>query len=147
MSAAKLWDLIKRGTAVSPSCITATGTYVMNAAAGAAASGIDTQGYDEALVLLNVGDVVSGATLDVTVLENSSDTSSGASAISGATFTQVDSNTDARMGSIVVKKTQRYIFPQVVKAGTAVSSVLGIETLLYKGRAPTATHTAGDFDI
>ena len=89
----------------------ATGTHY-NGSADASGLGIDTKGFDDALIILHSGTNQAGGTLDVTVVAQATDTTASlASAISGAVFTQITTANDnaVYVGSLKVKDVARYI--------------------------------------
>lgn len=100
-------------------------------------TGVDTQGYRDAMVVLEVG-TVSGTspTLDVKLQE--SDDNSTFTDISGATFTQVTASNSSqvkRLAELNVTR-KRYVRAVATIAGTTPSFDFATEILLgesYKG--------------
>jgi len=94
-------------------------------------AGIDTLGFDEALVIVNSGANGAGGTVDIKVQE--SDDNSTFSDISGAAFTQITEANDNTIyvARINLEKRKRYI-RAVAVVGTAACD-LGVVVLL--GRA------------
>ena len=92
-------------------------------------TGIDTRGYHQALVVLNVGTVTTS--LDVKVQQSSDDGSSDAYAdISGAAFTQVTTANDVAVyvARVNLDATERYI--RVVGTGVGASQSYGVDVVL-----------------
>lgn len=92
-------------------------------------TGIDTRGYHQALVVLNVGTVTTS--LDVKVQQSSDDGSSDAYAdISGAAFTQVTTANDVTVyvARVNLDATERYI--RVVGTGVGTSQSYGVDVVL-----------------
>ena len=92
-------------------------------------TGIDTRGYHQALVVLNVGTVTTS--LDVKVQQSSDDGSSDAYAdISGAAFTQVTTANDVTVyvARVNLDATERYI--RVVGTGVGASQSYGVDVVL-----------------
>lgn len=102
-------------------------------------TGIDTRGYHQALVILNVGTVTT--TLDVKVQESSDDDTADSYAdISGAAFTQVTTANDVTVyvARINLDATERYI--RVVGTGVGASQSYGVDVVLtpyYTGDGST----------
>src|SRR4051812_43668227 len=93
----------------------AAGTY-NNGGTGTQTNGIDTKGYDEALIELSVGAVAAAHTLDVSIWQNDTNTTVGATAVADAAavaqaFAQViDGGNESAviLGRIQCKNTKRY---------------------------------------
>lgn len=114
------------------------------------ATGIDTKGYDEALIALDVNAIAGGGTLDVTVLEDDAKSSAvNATAISGAVFTQKTSSDDAKtfVGRIKTKLTQRYLYVKAVQ-GVAASKKYSVHVLLGRARdLPVSQEQTVEFTV
>lgn len=120
----KLFDNIKASLSLKP----ATRTSSANG------TGVDTLGYRDGMVVLEVG-TVSGTspTLDVKIQE--SDDNSSWSDVTGATFTQVtasDSSQVLRVKELNVARS-RYIRAVATIAGTSPSFDCACEILLGEG--------------
>lgn len=102
-------------------------------------TGIDTRGYHQALVILNVGTVTTS--LDVKVQESSDDDAADSYAdISGAAFAQVTTANDVTVyvARINLDATERYI--RVVGTGVGGSQSYGVDVVLtpyYTGDGST----------
>jgi hypothetical protein len=126
--------------------VLAAGTTFNGAASGAV--GIDTQGFSEALILLNVGAVAAAHTLDVSIWENSTNTTVGVTAVVNSAavaqaFAQVvDGGAESTIlvGRIQTKNTKRYLFVKVVVVGASgiATSVL---VALGKGMSGAVAQT------
>jgi hypothetical protein len=109
---------------------TATGIYYNNGAAGAAASGIDTQDYDESLWVINHGATTGTVAFDI--YQNTTDTSAGSTAVTGASFGSVTAGNDNQLhiGRVLCKSTQRYLFLRANKTANANAGVYSAEVVL-----------------
>jgi len=103
----------------------------------AAASGIDLQGYDEAVIELNLGTIASG-TLDVDFFESATDVATAATAIVDADGNAADFDQKAAANSdngyvarIKAKDRKRYLFIRVTNSSSG-SKTFGINVLLAK---------------
>lgn len=104
-------------------------------------TGIDTRGYDEALIILNAGTATATGTADVKLQESSDDDVADTYAdITGAAFTQVTAANDETVyvGRIRVKNFERYI--RVVSVVGTDTVELGVSVILGKfdGLAPVS---------
>jgi hypothetical protein len=128
--------------------VTTTGTLYN--ADGTTGSGIDSRDYDEIVMQVNVGPVVAGTTLDISVVEADNDNADGAVAVTGAAFTQIanaNQNTQ-RLLSIQCSGTKRYLWAKVVKGGTADAASYGIGAVLSKAdKTPVTQSPVPDADI
>lgn len=120
----KLFDNVKAVFSFRPNRVTAS----------ANGTGIDTQGYNDAMVILEVG-AVSGTspTLDVKIQE--SDDNSTFTDVSGATFTQVTASNSSqvlRLSSLNVTRS-RYVRAVATIGGTSPSYDFSCEVLLGGG--------------
>ncbi|MFA6131386.1 MAG: hypothetical protein WC730_03960 [Patescibacteria group bacterium] len=120
-----VYDAIKALFTIRPVTATATAT----------GTGVDTMGYNDAMVALEVG-VVSGTspTLDVKI-QDSADNSTFAD-VSGLTFTQVTASNNSqvlRVSGLNTSTRRRYLRAVGTIAGTTPSFAFGVEILL--GRA------------
>ena len=120
----QVYDNVKSLFSFRPSAQTST----------ANGTGVDTKGYDNAMVTLEVG-AVSGTspTLDVKIQE--SDDNSTFSDVSGATFTQVtaaNSSQKIRVAELNVPR-KRYLRAVATIGGTSPSFTMAVNILL--GRA------------
>lgn len=81
-------------------------------------TGVDTAGFDECLVVVNVGTVASGGTLDIHVEQSDDDTTYAD--ISGAAFTQFTPSNDLSIyvGRLNLRKLKRYIRAVAVGDGS-----------------------------
>lgn len=105
------------------------GTYY-NGESDASGIGIDTRGYDQAMVVVHAG--VAAGTLDVSLAATASNstTASSASALSSTSFTQIDSSNDENIyvANILTKNIARYLFVKQTVASDAV--IFGSEVIL-----------------
>jgi len=82
--------------------------------------GIDTQPYDDAIVMIDVGTFQgAAATLSVDVYESATDDPSAATLLAGAQFADVNEATDdtAYNGAIRTKMNKRYLFVRAETMG------------------------------
>jgi hypothetical protein len=102
-------------------------------------TGVDTRGYHQALVILNVGTVTTS--LDVKVQESSDDDTADSYAdITGAAFTQVTTANDNAIyvARINLTGTERYI--RIVGTGVGASQSYAVDVILtpyYTGDGAT----------
>lgn len=94
-------------------------------------TGFDTRGFEWAKVILNVGAIVSGGTLDVTV-EESDSVGSGYSAITGAVFSQKvnASQNKPAVGEIDLRPRKRYL--RVVGTAATQNCTFGVTVELQR---------------
>lgn len=123
----KLFDNIKASFTHRPNRVTATTN----------GTGVDTLGYRDGMVVLEVG-TVSGTTPTLDVKLQESDDNSSWADITGATFTQVTASNSSQVKRLkelnVARK--RYIRAVATIAGTSPSFDFACEVLLgesYKG--------------
>jgi hypothetical protein len=104
-------------------------------------TGIDTTGYNRALIILNSGTNGAGGTVDVKVQESSDDGATDAYAdISGAAFSQITESNDNEIYLMDIDLTpvEKYI-RTVGITGTATCDY-GVDVILYRpmGQVPDA---------
>lgn len=95
-------------------------------------SGIDTRNFDEALIIVNVGDATTG-TADIKVQQSSDDGAGDAyTDIAGAAFTQIDTNNDQTVyvARLRVKNFERYI--RIVSVVATAAIELSVDVILGK---------------
>ena len=119
-------------------------------ATAASSTGIDTLGYDEALIVLDLNTITSPGTLDITVMDSTVQTgAAGASTITSAAFTQkllVDAP-GIFVGRVKTKLYKRYLHIRAV-AATASAKEYGIQVLLGKNEIKPVTQvTAAEFTV
>jgi len=109
-------------------------------------AGIDTKDFEEAMILLQVGDATSG-TVDVTIEE--SDDNSSFSAITGAVFPQVDSSNDQDIyvGRVSVKNFKRYIRVVSVVATNAIELSATVLLGKHDGLSPVTQVNSASFAV
>ena len=103
-------------------------------ATAASSTGIDTLGFDEALVVLDLGTITGAGTLNVIVMDSSVQAgATGAVAIPGAVFTQkaLANCPNVYEGRIKVKNYNRYLHVRAI-AATASAKVYGVSVILGK---------------
>ena len=117
-----------------------------NGLASAEASGLDTVDCDDVVFVVNVGDIGSGATLDVTIMGSETDDASAASAITDGAFDQITNTTTAtmRVGSLLSKNYNRYLFARAVAATGTVNFAI---TALRGQQNDGVQDNSDDFDI
>ena len=117
----KLFDNIAAVFTFRPNRVTATGN----------GTGVDTQGYNDAMVVLEVG-TVSGTSPTLAVKMQESDDNSSFTDISGATFTTVTASNSSqvlRLAELNVSK-KRYVRAVATIGGTSPSFDFACEVLL-----------------
>lgn len=133
--------------AMAPERITGSDTLYNGATNG---SGIDVQDFDDAMVVVDVGEIQGSATLDVAVYENDSDDYSTATLVTGASFTQMTASNDEQLhiGAVDVGATERYLFVRMVPSGATID--VGAQVYLSKGtkeRPLTQDNSMPVFDV
>lgn len=102
---------------------------------------IDTQGYKEALVVVNLGDVLSSSTFACKLYENSADDFTTAIPITGGSLiSSASSSTDmtSKLGNLLCANYKRYLWVGAMASGTYGSSAtqsvnFGCTVILGKG--------------
>jgi len=104
-----------------------------------AGHGFDTQPFDDAMCVINVGTMQGAlATLYNSILESASDDPTAATAISGASFDDVNGSSDeqVRRGAVMVKDTKRYLFLKTeVKAASTTTPTIDFGAFWIGGQA------------
>ncbi len=110
--------------------------YNGGATTTSAGTGIDTQDYDEAIIVVNKGAFAGSASVALAVYENTSDASTGSSAVSGADFTTVTSANDQSVETMFIRTAgrQRYLWLRSNKTGTTDTALIGATIILGKKR-------------
>lgn len=116
-----VYDNIKALFSIRP----VTGTATANG------TGVDTVGYDNGMVVLEVG-VVSGTAPTLNVKIQESDDNSSFTDVTGATFTQVTATGNSQVLRLSNLNTtrKRYLRAVATIAGTTPSFAYGVEFLL-----------------
>jgi hypothetical protein len=124
---------------------------------GANGAGVDCRGFEDALVVLNVGahDHTTGdETLDVKLQESSDNGSSDAFAdVAGAAFVQIAAQTiDATKGNsyvlnVKLSKRKRYLRAVGTAAGTTPSTAYGVQIELINPRNSPVTQDAAAISV
>lgn len=117
----KLFDNLKPLFTFRPAAVTAT----------ANGTGVDTQGYDDAVVLLEVG-AVTGTTPSMTVKIQESDDNSTFADVTGATFTAVTAANNSqilRLTELNVTR-KRYVRAVATISGTTPNFTFGCEVIM-----------------
>lgn len=86
---------------------------------------IDTQGYDQMLAVLNIGDVIGSSTFAAKIYENDNNDFTTAVPLTGAVFsTSLSSVTDQTiiLANVLVKNHKRYMWIGAMSSGTYGSS-------------------------
>lgn len=110
-------------------------------------TGVTVDGFRFAKVIVTVGAVASGATMDVT-LEESDSSGSGYAAITGAAFTQItNSNTGVnRVGEIFLQQRKKYL-RAVATYGGSGTAVVGVELELSGPKTGSKCDDSYDFQL
>ncbi len=107
---------------VHESTLITSATVHYNNGAGGATSGIDAQGFSDAILIVNAGSATGDGSVAVAVYESTSaDAAATMTAISGASTTTIVSGTAAqslRLGSLLTWQQKRYLFVKFTKTGT-----------------------------
>jgi hypothetical protein len=111
---------------------------------------LDTQGYEEVMIRLEVGECPANDTLAAAVYENSTQAPGGSVAVTGGGFTTITSSTDlaGRSGSVVCKKLKRYLWLRTVMSATGGNPTIGFgaTAILSKAQSEPVSDTP-DFDV
>ena len=145
----KLAENLKTQQIIDPVSITATGTLFNGESTTTSGISIDTQDYDECLIVLNTGTFSSSATVDFAVYESDTDNTGVATALSDADFTQVTSANDESRQSmnILCKNTKRYLWVRSSKTGTTDAALICATAILGKKRnGPTDESPVADIE-
>jgi hypothetical protein len=110
---------------------------------------IDTRGYKEMMVVLNVGDVLSSTTFAAKLYENSADDFTTAVPVtSGALISTMSSSDDqtTKIGNVLTEQRQRYMWLGAMASGTYGSSAtqsvnFGCTVILGKGKEHPESQT------
>jgi len=104
---------------------------------------IDTKGYDEMLLILNVGDVLSSSTFSAKLYECDQDVFTSAVPVTGGTLVSTMSSSDdmtIKIGNVLTKNHKRYMWVGAQASGTFGSSgtqSTNIAVTAVLGRADT----------
>lgn len=112
-SRGKLTELIKGASMFRAGQVNAPSIYYNGSPfTSASGNGVDTLGYDDAVLVVDVGSFVGPlATINHTLLESDTDDVTQATAISSATFTVTPSNQNTRYEAAVhTRDHKRYLF-------------------------------------
>lgn len=143
--AGKLNEVVATVQQIVPGARTATGVIYEErvATTNATGNGVDTREYDECVVVLSVGAVAAGTTVDVAMIESATDDAGTATAVTGASFTQVENSVQNTERKLFMRTANRlrYIWPQVTKAGTTASASYGVTFMLGKALTNVVTGT------
>lgn len=142
----KIIEDLKLTTLYRPVSRTAQGTLYENG--GTTGSGLDTKDFDEVVFDVNVGAIAGTTTLDMSVVASDDDNADNATAVSGATFTQIanaNQNT-SRRASLLCKNTKRYLWVKVVKGVSTDAALYSVTAVLGKADSRPSSNTL-DFDV
>jgi hypothetical protein len=113
---------------------------VTSATATYGGAGVDTQGFRDAKIVLNVGTCLGPTTLGVEICENSSNSPVGSIPITGAAFLVSSSNDDGvQVGN--VQGTKRYLFARSVACAPGSPTITGLAITAELGDAASAPVT------
>lgn len=142
----KLIEDLKHQSVVLPAERSDNSTLYNGAVAGAA-TGIDTQNYDEINLIIHAGTFTGDESMTATVLECATDDDTAATAISGAAFSAITTANDNAIhnASIRCADYKRYLYVKTVQTGTG-SSVFGVTAVLGKGKSDPQSNSAV-FDV
>lgn len=147
MGKLKLIEAAKFTQLWNPLSRTSTGTLYNSD--GSTGSGLDTKESDEVVFQINVGAFAGASTtLNAAVYEAATNNADSASAVSGATFTEMkqsNQNTQ-RLVSVLCKNTKRYLWVRTVKAVDTQAVVYGINAIQYSFDSRPASNTV-DADV
>jgi len=134
-----LYNVLKPVQAIPAASLTGT-TYNGVSVTG---SGIDTQGYDGALIVLNAGTFTNAASALVTVIESATNDYSGATLVTGATFTAITTANDVALhkGFVLTSASKRYIWVKAVLTGDGTAPMSATVLLGRPSAMPEATKT------
>lgn len=130
MGTRNLAESIVVKSAGAPASFSANTYY--NGASDASGIGIDTKGYDEAMVVVHAGTATGTLDVSLTATALNSTTASSSTALTSAAFTQITSANDntVYVANVKTKNIPRYLFVKEVVASDVVS--FGAEVLLSK---------------
>jgi len=101
---------------------TLTGVAALFNGASTSTSGIDTQGFNDALFLLNINQIDNPATMTAAIYESDVNSSASAVAITGADFGVFSkSNQGPFSGSVKCSEKKRYLFMRTQQSGPTAS--------------------------
>lgn len=110
---------------------------------------VDTQGYKEMLVVVNVGDILSSTTLACKLYENASDDFTTAIPVTSGTFISTMSSADdqtSKLGNVLCEGRKRYLWIGAMASGTygaseTQSTHFAATAILGKGQSNPQTQT------
>lgn len=107
-------------------------------------TGVDMEGYDGVLFILNVGDIASSGTFDAEAVSDSQANLSTSVDIEGTAITQLTDSDDNKAVAIQVagKMPARYLGVKVVTA--AAASLSSVTAIRYRGRHAPITQAQLD---
>jgi hypothetical protein len=121
-----------------------------NGATSTNATGIDTKGFREALIVVNVGDMASTGSLaiDVAFSAESTDATVTPTVLSGTSIAIADTEDDnVFVGRVKVDAQARYLYVKCVESG-AVAKNYGITVLLSGANSlPVTQENTEEFDV
>ena len=144
----KLIEQVKQVSMVSPVARTSAVT-LYNGVAATTISFLDTAGYGDLVLTLDVGTCGAASSVAVTVVESDATDPSAATAITDAAFTTIsDANALAiQKGYIKVKNAKQYVWLKTVQANTT-STIFGCVANLGEPKsAPVGNSAVFDIDL
>ena len=144
----KLVEGVKLQQVYDSEAVTSAGTLYNATAGGVTGQAIDTQDYEEIMIMVNAGLVAGDGTLDVTLVNYATDDSSSAVAVTDAAMDQLKSTrkSDVYVAQILADRCLRYVWVKTVKGGTG-STPFGIVVALKPKRKPVTQPNTPDFDL
>jgi hypothetical protein len=141
---------VKVVQAMPPESKSGTDT-LWNGAAATGATGIDTKGFREALIVVSVGAVAAGGSLaiDVAFSAESTDATVTPTVLSGTSIAIADTEDDnVFVGRVKVDAQARYLYVKVVEAGNTFAKDYGINVLLSGANSlPVTQENTEEFDV
>jgi len=122
-------------------------TRVSNAAASGTSnvvsSVLDMQGFDSVAFIALLNSVSDGSQLSLTASENTANSTSGGSAVTGGATSTVTASSDSNhvLAVDVVRPSKRYCFVTLAR-GTAAATVDGIVAIQYRARSKPVSQPA-----
>ena len=110
---------------------------------------IDTQGYKEMLVVVNLGDILSTTTLACKLYENSADDFTTAVPVTGGVLLSAGTSTTDQtqlLGNVLTTQRKRYMWVGAMSSGGSAASEtssahIGVDVILGKGTSNPQTQT------
>ena len=127
-----------------------TGTAALyNGETSTTSNYIDTQGYDDLTIILNAGTSLGSSSVAGALYEDSTDTDTSATAITGADFTAITTSTDdaIQVASIHCADYERYMWVRTYDSTGATSNYSAVAILSKGGVLPESNSPVFDLQV